>query len=212
MIAIIPARKNSKRFPRKNHASYMGRSLLQRTFECALASQLFEDVYLSTDDLELADKARKLGILVPHIRPANLGLDHTSSWAVIEDFVVRESYQGDLALLQLTSPLREPQDLTECANKLKIFPERLSLTMRFLRDQEESEYWVCPHSLLIDRSPHCETAVRATPNGACYMISTQMLEDIETIGLQGATHTLMPLNRSLDIDFEWQVERNGTMS
>lgn len=206
MIAIIPARKNSKRFPRKNHSSFGGQSLLQRTFECALSSQLFEDIYLSTDDLELADKARKLGILVPHIRPANLGLDHTSSWAVIEDFVVRESYKGDLALLQLTSPLRESQDLVRCANNLMIYPDRLSLTMRSLREQEESEYWVCSHSLLVDRSPHCETAVRATPNGACYMISTQTLQDVETIGLQGASHTLMPLNRSLDIDFAWQAE------
>ena len=59
-IAIIPARGGSKRIPRKNIKSFLGKPIIAYSIEIAIQSGLFLEVMVSTDDLEIAEIAIKV--------------------------------------------------------------------------------------------------------------------------------------------------------
>ena len=82
-LAVLPARGGSKRIPRKNVRTFHGLPLIARTVQTVLASGVFEDVVVSTDDPEIADVARTHGASVPFTRPASLSDDSTPTAPVI---------------------------------------------------------------------------------------------------------------------------------
>lgn len=82
-VAIIPARGGSKRIPRKNILPFCGKPMLAWSIEAALASNCFDQVLVSTDDLEIADVAVQRGALVPFLRPKNLADDFSGTGPVI---------------------------------------------------------------------------------------------------------------------------------
>ena len=49
-VAIITARGGSKRIPRKNIKDFLGKPIIAYSIETALQSQLFDEVFVSTDD------------------------------------------------------------------------------------------------------------------------------------------------------------------
>ena len=49
VLAIIPARKNSKELPKKNISLFCGKPLITWTIESALDSGIFDKVMVSTD-------------------------------------------------------------------------------------------------------------------------------------------------------------------
>ena len=49
IIAVIPARYASTRFPAKLMQDLGGKTVILRTYEAALATQLFDDVFVVTD-------------------------------------------------------------------------------------------------------------------------------------------------------------------
>ncbi|TCK84915.1 pseudaminic acid cytidylyltransferase [Albibacterium bauzanense] len=67
-LAIIPARGGSKRIPEKNIKLFFGKPIIAYSIEAALASDLFDEVMVSTDNLEIAAIAQKYGAKVPFIR------------------------------------------------------------------------------------------------------------------------------------------------
>lgn len=67
-IAIIPARGGSKRIPKKNIKSFLGKPIIAYSIEAALASNLFDEVMVSTDDKEVAEIAISYGATVPFFR------------------------------------------------------------------------------------------------------------------------------------------------
>lgn len=82
-IAIIPARGGSKRIPRKNVRPFAGKPMIAWSIEAALASRVFDEVVVSTDDEEIAAVARSCGAQVPFRRPPELSDDHTPTLPVI---------------------------------------------------------------------------------------------------------------------------------
>ena len=61
-IAIIPARGGSKRIPRKNIKNMLGRPLIAYSIEACLKSEIFSNVFVSTDDHEIAEIACEYGV------------------------------------------------------------------------------------------------------------------------------------------------------
>ena len=55
MLCAIPARGGSKRLPRKNLRALAGKPMIAYTIEQALQSALFDEVYVCTEDREIAD-------------------------------------------------------------------------------------------------------------------------------------------------------------
>lgn len=70
-VAIIPARGGSKRIPRKNIRPFFGKPILWYSVDTAKRSGLFDAIYVSTEDPEIATIALNYGAQ-PIVRPANL--------------------------------------------------------------------------------------------------------------------------------------------
>ncbi|MGH9771712.1 MAG: cytidylyltransferase domain-containing protein [Candidatus Acidiferrales bacterium] len=100
---------------RKNVVPLLGKPLLAYTAEAALASKRLTRTVLSTDDREIAEIGRQLGLDVPFLRPAELARDDTPTIPVLQDVVRRleaagESYEA-IMTLQPTNPLRRVEDI-----------------------------------------------------------------------------------------------------
>ena len=115
VLAIVTARGGSKGIPKKNIFPLLGRPLLAYTAEAALAAKGLTRVVLSTDDEEVADVGRRLGLEVPFLRPAHLAKDCTPHVPVLQHAVreverTEQPYEAILTL-QPTNPLRMAEDI-----------------------------------------------------------------------------------------------------
>ena len=84
-IAIIPARGGSKRIPHKNVKLFMGKPIIAYSIETALSTHLFDEVMVSTDDLEIAEVARQYGASVPFLRTEETANDYATLADVIRE-------------------------------------------------------------------------------------------------------------------------------
>ena len=86
-IAIIPARGGSKRIPRKNIKLFHGLPVIAYAIKAALESGVFDEIFVSTDDEEIAQVAISFGARIPWIRPKDLSDDHATTLSVIQHAV-----------------------------------------------------------------------------------------------------------------------------
>ncbi len=114
LMAIIPARGGSKRFPRKNIALLDGRPLLHYAVEAAKKAAIFDRIVVSTDDKEIAGIAEGLGAEVL-MRDAELGSDDATVPQVCIDVISKYEKKGvevgNICILLPTSPLRAGDDI-----------------------------------------------------------------------------------------------------
>ena len=114
-IAIIPARSGSKGLPDKNIRLLAGKPLLAYSVEAALASNLFDEVMVSTDSAHYAEVARECGAAVPFFRSEKTSSDTASSEDAVLEVLERYRDTGrrfdTICLLQPTSPLRTTEDI-----------------------------------------------------------------------------------------------------
>jgi pseudaminic acid cytidylyltransferase len=68
-VCIIPARGGSQRIPRKNIKPFAGKPMLEHAIQKARAARLFDKVYVSTDDEEIASCAERCQALVHYRTP-----------------------------------------------------------------------------------------------------------------------------------------------
>lgn len=69
ILAIIPARGDSKRIPRKNIRLLAGEPLIAWTIEQAKKSGYIDRIIVSTDNEDIAGVSKKYGAEVPFKRP-----------------------------------------------------------------------------------------------------------------------------------------------
>lgn len=123
VLAIIPARGGSKGVPRKNIKLLGGKPLMQYTTEVALQSTLITKVVVSSDDDEIMNVAKNLGVEVPFKRPSDLAEDSSSTLPVIKHVLNYYKEKGELfdavCLLQVTSPFRSIEFLDEAITKFR---------------------------------------------------------------------------------------------
>lgn len=82
-LAIIPARIGSKRIPKKNIKSFLGKPIISYSILSALESGIFDEVMVSTDDLVVADIAKENGASVPFMRSRENSNDTATTSDVI---------------------------------------------------------------------------------------------------------------------------------
>ena len=86
-LCIIPARGGSKRIPQKNIKDFLGKPIIAYSIEAAISSGLFDEVMVSTDDLEIAAIAIKYGASVPFMRSDKTANDFATTFDVIHEVV-----------------------------------------------------------------------------------------------------------------------------
>lgn len=121
-IATICARGGSTGLPRKNVKPLHGKPLIAHTIEQALACRQIEQVFVSTDDDEIAELARKYGAKVPFMRPAELATNIAPKLPVIHHLIEGVESMGirvtRIVDLDPTSPLRLQSDIDTCIDLL----------------------------------------------------------------------------------------------
>ena len=111
-IAVIPARGGSKRVSRKNISLLNGKSLLWYSIDSANKSNIFDSIYVNSEDDEILNKAIEFGVK-SYKRPEQLATDEASIIDVIKDMIVSLSLSDDdvLCILLPTAPLRKSIDI-----------------------------------------------------------------------------------------------------
>ncbi len=116
-IAIITARGGSKRIPGKNKKEFLGKPILCYSIEAALASGIFEEVMVSTDDEEIAKIARKAGAATPFMRSEATANDFATTddvlMEVLEEYERRGRVFEYMACIYPTAPFVTAQKLRD---------------------------------------------------------------------------------------------------
>jgi CMP-N-acetylneuraminic acid synthetase len=127
VLAVVPARGGSKRFPRKNIYPLKGHPLIAYTIKAASDATRLTDWLVSTDDAEIADVARRYGAPVPFLRPAKLSGDADRNNVVVRhamDFMEAQTGRryDILMLLQPTCPIRSAAHIDQAVELLWASP------------------------------------------------------------------------------------------
>lgn len=128
ILAVIPARGNSKSIPRKNIKELAGYPLIAYSIAAARQSASVTRVIVSTDDEEIAQVAKQFGAEVPFMRPAEYAQDQTLDLLVFEHALTwlreQEGYVADVVIqLRPTSPIRPSHCVDDAIEILQTHPQ-----------------------------------------------------------------------------------------
>lgn len=119
---VIPARGGSKGVRRKNLRLVGGEPLVARAIRTVLALAQVDDVYVSTDDPEIAGVAMRAGARVVH-RPARISGDQASSESAVAHVLAEIAEVAPLpevvVLVQATSPFIAQEDLQQAIDLVR---------------------------------------------------------------------------------------------
>lgn len=122
-LAIITARGGSKRIPRKNIKNFLGQPIIKYSIDAALQSGCFDEVMVSTDDIEIAEYAKQCGATVPFIRSEKNADDHSTTAEVLLEVIhayknVGKDFQYACCIYP-TAPFVTAEKLKNAFQKLK---------------------------------------------------------------------------------------------
>lgn len=108
-VAVIPARGGSRRIPRKNIREFHGKPIIAYSIQTALASGIFNQVIVSSDDSEILKAAETYGA-IPYRRPKHLGEDDIGTQQIMRDALIHfPAYKA--CCIYPCAPLLLPGDL-----------------------------------------------------------------------------------------------------
>jgi len=118
ILAIIPARKGSKRLKNKNVKIFCGKPLVYWSLLCAKSSNFIDKIVVSSDDDEVLKFAKLNGFKDLIKRPAKLSKNNTQMIDVVLHTISLFSNFDIVILLQPTSPLRRSVDVDMSIKKM----------------------------------------------------------------------------------------------
>ena len=83
---MVPGRIGSQRFKKKNFADLRGKPLMSYAINSAINSNIFDDIYVNSDDISFKQIADDSGVKFHH-RPIELGSSSTKSDDVVYEFI-----------------------------------------------------------------------------------------------------------------------------
>jgi N-acylneuraminate cytidylyltransferase len=154
ILAIIPARGGSKGVPGKNIKELNGKPLIYYSITEAKKSKYINRIITSTDDMQIADIARKYGSEVPFLRPTEISGDkspdleffkHGLSW-----LKENEGYIPDILVhLRPTAPLRKVKHIDAGIKMLLENPTADSVRSVVLSQKHPFKMWkICAGKLV----------------------------------------------------------------
>lgn len=122
-LCIIPARGGSKRIPRKNVKPFMGKPMLVYSIETAQKTGLFDEIMVSTDDMEIASVARQYGANVPFMRTEETANDFATTADVLIEVISKYKELGqeydNFCCFYATAPLVQSKDVVSAFEMLQ---------------------------------------------------------------------------------------------
>jgi CMP-N-acetylneuraminic acid synthetase len=218
VIALIPARSGSKGIKFKNLALLQNRPLLTYRITAALRSKIIDDVWVSSDDIEIIRVAEASGVKTL-LRPFELASDTASATVVVEHFISALSGEvlvNDVIIvyLQPTSPLRSEIHIDTALHQMYTsgLPSLISVVKADkspykafkLNTQNVMESLFDEHLSNARRQdlPECYY-----PNGAIYAFRSSLFIAHGGFPSNGSLPFIMNSNESIDIDTIEDLER-----
>ena len=213
ILAIIPARSGSKGLANKNIRRMCGKPLIAHSIALTKGMDIIDKVFVSTDSEEYAEIAKEYGADISFLRSKELASDTANTWDVVKEVVEifenNNEYFDIIILLQPTSPLRIEEDIY---NALDTFfgkgadvvitvcePEHSPLLANELKpDGSMDKFFMDERTSL----PRQEMPKTHRINGAIYIIKKDYLLSSENIYKGKCYASIMPKERSIDIDDE----------
>lgn len=110
-IALIPARGGSERIPKKNIINLCGKPLISYSIETAKKCRFVDEVWVSTDNKEIAKISKGLGANVL-MRPPEFSTATASSEEALLHLADKVNFDI-MVFMQATSPLTLPKHIEE---------------------------------------------------------------------------------------------------
>jgi len=220
VLVVVPARGGSKGLPRKNSRILGDIPLLGWTAEAVRKAGLDGPCcLLSTDDAEIAQIGHGVGLSVPFMRPANLADDEATAESVALhalDWLAAERGINPSAVmwLQPTSPFRDPQSLKKavamlesgaCPGVIGVKPVYRTLKTLFYGNATMT---LAPVDVAAETANRRQAVQPLyTPNGALYLVRTDVLRETSSFFPQGSSGIAMDQIASIDIDdpVDWAI-------
>lgn len=134
IIAVIPARYASTRFPAKLMQDLGGKTVILRTYEAAVRTQLFDDVFVVTDsELIFNEIISHDGKAIMSIKEHESGSDRIAESIESIDVDVVVNVQGDEPFINI-EPLQELIQIFRNDIDMKV---DLASLMREIKEEEE---------------------------------------------------------------------------
>jgi len=213
VLAVIPARGGSKGVPRKNLREVAGKPLIAWSIEAVRGCRHVDRLVLSSDDAEIIAVASRWGCEAPFVRPAALAQDDTPGVEPALHAIDMLPGYDLVVLLQPTSPLRSAADIDGC---IALMDERGAPACVSVSPAEQSPYWMFAletgdrmRPLLPVASPAArrqDLPAAFVLNGAVYVADCAWLRQNRTFLADRTIGYVMPAERSLDIDTEFDLE------
>ncbi len=169
IIAMIPARYAASRFPGKLMQDLAGKPVIVRTYEAAVATRLFDEVYVVTDSTVILDTIKECGgkalmsrkehdcgsdriaeavqnmdiDIVVNVQGDEPFTDRESLYGLIEVF--RQDRKREIDLASLMTRITDKDDI-ESPNTVKVIVDRRNFALYFSRS-------VIPYPRAVDLSP-----------------------------------------------------------
>ncbi len=213
ILAVIPARGNSKGIKKKNIYKINGKPLIYYTIKEAKKSKFIKDLVVSTDSKEIKKISKKYGAKVPFLRPANLATDFAPSLPVIVHAVrfmekLKKIKYDYVIMLQPTCPLRKYYDIDNSLKKL-IKSNLDSITsivdvggshpnrMKIIKNKRLYNFFEQGFEDMRPRQKLKKVYIR---NGAIYISTRDTILNKKTLVGKRNLPYIMPANRSTNID------------
>jgi len=210
IFCIIPARGGSKGVPRKNIHPFLGEPLITHSIKYGLNAKLVTDVFVSTDDAEIAEISSSAGAKIIQ-RPADLSGDNASTESAVSHALSwweqTDMLPDIVVLLQATSPLRPSGSLDKALSHFQEqgFDSLLSIspTHRFFwridGKQAKAEYDFANRPRRQDMT---EADIRYLENGSLYIFTrSHFMKQRNRLG-GDIGYTVFSEEYSLEIDTE----------
>lgn len=217
VLGLITARGGSKGVPGKNIRVVNGDPLIAWTINAGKASKYLDRLILSSDDNEIIEAAKVFGCDAPFKRESKLAKDETPSIDVVLDALNRCPGYDWVVLLQPTSPLRLAEDIDGALEQCMQLGAPACVSVC---ESEQNPYWM----YLLDADSRMKPVVGDSSktrrqdipktyvlNGSVYVAKTSWLTEHKTFITPQTVAYEMPLDRSLDIDTEADIEYFSTL-
>lgn len=212
-LYLIPARGGSKGLPGKNIRLLAGKPLIAHSIAHALAvADDASQVVVSTDSAYIASAAHDAKARIPFMRPAELATDTAGSREVIIHAIDTLATLGEhydcIVLLQPTSPLRDPEDISRALDIFKKERPDMVVSVKAAHTNPYYNAFECNAEgfLRISKGDGLITRRQDAPevwefDGSIYVIDPNALRTYPSLARMEKIIPL-PVKESVDIDTE----------
>ena len=203
ILAIIPARKGSKRLPNKNNLKIGKDSLVEKSIKAALKSKIIDNIVVTSNDkivLKLENKFKNVNFIK---RPDKLSNSKSRLSEVCNHAAQKLKKRFYyIILLQPTSPFRTNKHIDRAINKVIKYRAEGLISISSTQNKEKNYFYIKKKYLSKITKNNNSKFKRFQFNGAIYIIKTNLLKKMKSFFIKGKILPfVMSKKKSIDIDY-----------